>query len=259
MQTTFIVVMFIIGACIGSFLCCQARRMRAKETSRQSFGPRSVCFKCNHKLKWCENIPIISWLVLKGKCKKCGTRIGYLEIFSEISSAIIMALLATTFDISTTNVLGWIAFVVLIILVSLFILLAIYDGSYGELPTKLLIATIVIAVIYAILKTVQGEYTPIEITLSTIILGGLYLALYVVSKGKWVGDGDWLLAGAIGLALGKPFLALVALFVSNFSACVIMWPSIHKTKNHKVYFGPFLVLGFIVTFIISNYGIINLW
>ena len=84
------------------------------------------------------------------------------------------------------------------------------------------------------------------------ILGGLYLVLYLVSKGKWVGDGDWLLALAIGLVLGSPWLAVVALFLANFSATVIMYPSIKKKDSHRFHFGPFLVFAFVVTFALAN-------
>jgi prepilin signal peptidase PulO-like enzyme (type II secretory pathway) len=248
------VVMFILGACIGSFLCCEARRLYLKETGyKKKLGPRSVCLHCKRKLKWYENIPIISWLALKGKCKKCGTKIGNMEIFSEVATGIIMALLAATIDIKTADVLSWAAFISLIMLASSLTFLALYDGAHGQLPTRILIFSAVFAVIYVILKTVQGELVPIEFTISALILGGLYLALYIVSKGKWVGDGDWILAGIIGLALGKPFLALIALFISNFSACIVMWPYVHKTKNHKIYFGPFLVFAFIVVLVAAPF------
>ena len=90
------------------------------------------------------------------------------------------------------------------------------------------------------------------------ILGGVYLLLHLVSKGKWVGDGDWILGAIIAAVLGTPWLALVALFIANFSACLIMYPIVRKQKSHTIYFGPFLVFAFILTFILSNYGIINL-
>ena len=195
----------------------------------------------------------------KRECKKCGTRIGYLEIFSEITTGIIMVLIATTIKVTTADTMDWLIFASLFFLTSTLVLLALYDGAYGELPTAALITATVCSIIYVVLKIMQAELDPVEVIISALILGGLYLALYLVSKGKWVGDGDWILADIIGLALGQPFFALAALFVSNFSACIIMWPYIKKSKNHKIYFGPFLVFGFIITLVISNYVIINLW
>ena len=68
METVFLVGLFILGACFGSFLCCQARRLRIKDKhgkkSVKKLGSRSVCLHCKAKLKWYDNIPIISWLIL---------------------------------------------------------------------------------------------------------------------------------------------------------------------------------------------------
>ena len=90
--------------------------------------------------------------------------------------------------------------------------------------------------------------------LSGLLFGGIYLALYLISKGKWVGDGDWILAGVIGLALGHPWLSMIALFVANFSACLIMYPLVKNRKNHQIYFGPFLVLSFVVVYAFSDFA-----
>lgn len=259
MQILFYVLMFIIGACVGSFLCCSARRIRLKSQKHTKLGSRSVCLHCGRKLKWYENIPIISWLFLRGKCKTCHRPIGHMEIFSEIATGIIMVAIATTINVTTAATFEWVIFVSLFLLTSTLVFLALYDGAYGELPTTCLIISAIFAILYVIFKIMQSELVPLEVAISALILGGLYLALYLISKGKWVGDGDWILAGVIGLALGHPFWALVALFVSNFTASVVMWPSVHKTKNHKIYFGPFLVFAFVVTLVLSKYVIISLW
>lgn len=254
----FLGLMFVVGACIGSFLCCETRRIHMKEVDNIKLGARSVCLKCKHKLSWYENIPIISWVILRGKCRKCGARIGYLEIFSEIATAIIMTLVGTTIDIMNANLFDWLIFASLFLLTGALVLLALYDGAYGELPTVALIVAGIFAIIYVLLNIMQEQLNIVSVVISFVILGGLYLALYLASKGKWVGDGDWILAGIIGLALGQPFYALMALFISNFSACIIMWPFVHKNKNRKIYFGPFLVFGFVVALIMSKYGIISI-
>ena len=138
--------------------------------------------------------------------------------------------------------------------------LAIYDGLYGELPANMLIIAIVCSALILALK----EYETMSVSgfspdliwqplLSVVILGGLYLLLYLISKGKWVGDGDWLLGAALGLALFYPFLALVTLFLANLSACAVMAPTAFERKKHQIYFGPFLVAAFIITFAFANF------
>lgn len=270
MLAIFYVFMFIFGAIFGSFLCCSARRLRLKEQGKPPLGPRSVCPFCKTKLKWYENLPLISWVIQKGRCRHCHKKIGALEILSELGSAAAFLALAIHFRgiITSPAPLSIALFAVTLIFVISLLFLAIYDGAYGELPTFALTISLICAIMVAILRiwslffaypinpanpaAPHFSWQPIfDAAFSALILGGLYLALYLGSKGKWVGSGDWLLALSIGLALGKPFTALVALFIANFAATLIMFPTVKKTKNHQIYFGPFLVLAYIICVIIN--------
>ncbi|MBQ3280481.1 prepilin peptidase [Candidatus Saccharibacteria bacterium] len=271
MQIAFLIFMFILGAAFGSFFCCQARRgevrcsfeghpqsLRGRSEEPRKDGRderpekehelsnRSICLHCKKKLKWYDNIPIISWLVLRGKCRFCHKKIGYAEIISELSSAITLTMLGTTINAETANAETWLQFVLITIFTLSLLFLAIYDGISGKLPTIALIASVVLGVI-AIIPSFITNFSPMPF-ISAALFGGIYLILYLISKGKWVGDGDWILAGAIGLVLGHPWLALMALFIANFSACLIMYPLVKKSKNHQIYFGPFLVLAFVITY-----------
>ncbi len=264
--------LFILGSCFGSFLCCQARRMHlkttpSKKTKNATLGSRSVCLNCAHQLKWYENIPIISWLILRGKCKNCHRKIGIAEFLSELGVGLAFLAIGTTIDITSGDFLTWAVFVLTLITLLPLSFLAIYDGIYGELPTKYLILSIICAVVLLILKecliystdlfTSALIYNPI---LSVIILGGLYLSLYKISRGKWVGDGDWILGTAIAIALYDPWLSLITLFVANLLASLVMAPFIRKNKQKKIYFGPFLVIAFVITLTFSDifYYIIGL-
>ncbi|MBR3324363.1 prepilin peptidase [Candidatus Saccharibacteria bacterium] len=267
MQILFLILMFIIGAILGSFLCCQVRRMHGKESDAHRYPRRSICMHCKKQLKWYDNIPIVSWLLLGGKCRKCHKKIGYAEIFSELGLAITFLSLGTYFltindssmapdllaNFPTIDAMKWVIFATVLLLILSLAFLAIYDGLYGELPTFMLIVAAIIAIVLAILEA-WPEFTFMPI-LSALLFGGIYLILYLVSKGQWVGDGDWILAASIGLALGHPWLSMVALFIANLSACIIMFPTYKKKGNHQIYFGPFLVFAFIVTYVFSDFFI----
>lgn len=278
MEIIFRIFLFVLGACIGSFLCCQVRRLHLRRTkspaqaksksksatrfaARHSKLPsRSICLHCKKPLQWYDNLPIISWLVLKGKCRHCHKRIGLAEFLSELLTAIAFPLLSLTIDPLTASSLVWVIFIAVLLLTSILIFLAIYDGLYGELPTTCLILAIALAAIILLARSFPifstASFTPTLITnplLSVLILGGLYLLLYLISKGKWVGDGDWLLATAIALALGHPFLALAALFLANFLACLVMLPAMKGNAHAKIHFGPFLVAAFVLTYSFSLY------
>lgn len=247
MGALFLAMMFTVGAIFGSFFCCQVRR-QGKVKSR-----RSICLHCKKKLKWYDNIPIISWLILKGKCRNCHKKIGYAEIISELASGLALLSIATTINIETTSTTNLIQFILITIFTLSLLFLAIYDGIRGELPTIWLIISVILAIMSALPSLINNF--SIMPFLSAALFGGIYLTLYLVSKGKWVGDGDWILAGSIGLALGHPWLSAIALFIANFSACVIMYPTVKKSKNHQIYFGPFLVAAFVITYTFSDFFI----
>ena len=262
MQIGFLIILFIIGSCFGSFLCCQARRLHFKTTAKKgtkSLGSRSVCLHCRYQLAWYDNIPIISWLLLRGKCRKCHHKIGIAELVSELGVALAFLALGFTISITSADILMWLIFLSTLLLIAALGFLAIYDGLYGELPMRYLILAICLAAIVLILKeslilqsspfSAECIYYPL---LSVLILGGLYLILYTASHGAWVGDGDWLLATAIGLAIFHPWYALGILFLSNFLALIVMFPYVKKSHQHRIYFGPFLVIAFVIVLVLSN-------
>ncbi len=255
MQIGFVALMFVLGAAIGSFLCCQVRRLELMSTKKKSLGPRSVCMNCKRKLSWYENIPIISWLVLGGKCKKCKAKIGLGELLSELGMATVFACVATTINVSTNNVQEWSIFLVAILFVSMLGFLAIYDGLYGQLPNFALYISIFLALALWLAKTWGGITCELglDMLFSIAILGGIYLFLTLISNGKWVGDGDWILGTAIAIALGKPWLALITLFLSNLIACVVMYPFVKSKSKKQIYFGPFLFIAYVITLTFSGF------
>lgn len=263
MQILFLAFMFVIGAIFGSFLCCQVRRLHERG-HEQLLPSRSICLHCKKQLKWYDNIPIVSWMILRGKCRNCHKKIGLAEIISELALAFTFLAFGTYFlclnnsiyadllsDFPTITPMTWAIFIVTLLFTTSLAFLAIYDGLYGELPNIGFIISGILAIALAILNA-WPEFTPMPIY-SALLFGGIYLFLYLISRGKWVGDGDWILAAIIGLALGHPWLAMIALIVANLVACIIMYPIVKKSKNHKIYFGPFLVLSFVITYMFSDF------
>ncbi len=249
------VIMFVVGAAIGSFLCCQVRRLNHFEKTHKKLGSRSICLKCKKKLHWYENIPIISWIVLGGKCKKCKAKIGIAEVLSEIGMALAFLGIASKTDIMSASLSEWILFGLYLAVTIALGFLAIYDGIYGELPNFALVIAVCIGLAIAAYTLFPAcSWDKIIATIFAVcILGGIYLVLYLISKGKWVGDGDWILGTVIGLSLGSPWLALVVLFLSNTIACFVMYPSVKNKKSKQIHFGPFLVIAFVIALTFSNF------
>lgn len=269
MQAIFIVFMLILGAILGSFACCQARRLHFKEKAgRQSlnaskstspYGRWSVCDHCHHRLKWYENIPIFSWLFLKGRCKKCHKKIGFAEPLSELGLAITFLLLGFKFWPTLSNfssILPLISFILLIVIFTILTICFIYDALWGEFPSFLLYILFALGAAFLVLEYVAGVKIDIISLLAGIgILPGIYYLLYFFSKEKLIGSGDWLLCLPFALILHNFWLCFFVLFLSNSLAVLVQLPLtlLTKKKSHQFPFGPFLILAFLAVYLASEF------
>lgn len=259
-----VAVFAIFGAVVGSFLCCQVWRMRLKYEGKKDPGKWSVCLNCGKRLKWDENIPVISWIKQKGKCKKCGAKIGKAEILSEVGMAVVFSyfgvMTAQMLEKGGVGIFDWAEMAMLIITTCGMWMVLIYDAKWKEMPTKVLTFVNACAIMALILRMAGGYFdvSSLGAWVSLIgaigILPGIYFLLYFLSKEKYVGSGDWILALAIALILGRWELALVELMVANMLASIIMAPKtvMRGKKKVQVPFGPFLVIGMIIVLVTKD-------
>ena len=282
LKIIFLSFMFILGAVFGSFACCQAWRIYHREHKEKNLGKWSVCLSCGKRLKPQENIPIISWILQKGKCKKCGAKIGVAEILSEVGLGLCFLLAGASFwqifasrfgstvaplssaSSSSIAILLTVAsfLVVLAILVIMWTLL-VYDAKWRLLPTKLLAIVNVLAVIYLGLQiaglslgnSFWQDFTKMlpSLGIGVAILPGMYYLLYKMSGEKLVGGGDWLLALAVSLVLGNWWLCLLTLFLSNFMASIAGIVLKLRRGEKAIPFGPFLILAFVIIYALQGY------
>lgn len=251
-EVIFLVILFAFGAVFGSFACCQAWRLRLKELKKENPGKRSVCLNCGKKLSVAENIPIFSWIFLKGQCKECKAKIGRAEILSEVGLAIVFVIVGLYFyPVNSPEIILKLIFALLA--ATAMWVVVVYDAKWGRMPNAGLIAAIIFAGAYFITVVIFDGVDWLAFVGAIGMLPALYYILYIFSKEKWVGGGDWLLALAIALMLPNWFLALVALFISNLTASVASVPVMLKEgKKAQVPFGPFLFVGFLVAFVLQD-------
>lgn len=270
--TLILIMMFVLGAVFGSFACCQAWRWRYHVMNKKDLGQWSVCMHCKKRIKWYDNIPIVSWLVLRGKCRNCHKEIGIADFLSEISLAVAFLMMSWAYLLPTLSQWNRLAvqpellavklavFIVTLILLVVLMVLAVYDAKWGELPTVLLLLAIVIGAIVCVLKLremeIIGEASILQSLASTligvVILAGTCFVIYKASKERLMGGGDWLLALALALALSDWWLALWTIFLANLLGDVIALPSAMKKRKHVVHFGPFLVAAFVIVLVLGN-------
>ena len=161
LQWIFLIFGAIFGAVLGSFACCQAWRIRLHSEGKK-LGNRSVCLHCGHRLSRLELIPIFSFLFLGGKCKKCKTKIGLIEFFSEIMMAIIFASFAFhtgsliqqiqqhtgPLNSAPLVIFETIKLLLLFAIFTIMWILLVYDKKWLELPVSLLRLVIILSGIY---------------------------------------------------------------------------------------------------------------
>ena len=244
------VFLFIIGAMLGSFACCQVWRIRKGDKSKWSH-----CMNCKYQLRWYDNIPIISWLMLGGKCRKCRKKIGYAEILAEVGLALVFALSFWFWPervaLLELNVMVCVKFALFLANLVIYTILFIYDAKWKELPVPLLIGACGVAAVFLGITiwqafSLQGGFDWLSLLLALLFLPGLYYLMYRVSSESWVGGGDWILCIPLALTLGNMWLALMCMFLANVIGSVVMLPVAvkKKKKNMVIPFGPFLIVAF---------------
>lgn len=237
------VLLFIIGACLGSFFLVVGKRLPINEDVLFS---RSRCDKCKKELKWYDLVPIFSYVFLKGKCRYCGEKISPLNLIVEIFMGLFFALGYHFIPISYN-------FYAYLVLSSLMMLIFISDFSYYIiLDSPLIIASILLF----ILKFIFLGYKDALISIVSGIL--LFLVMYLIKiigdklfKRESLGGGDIKLAFVIGYALGFR-LSLIAIILSSFLALPYSVASLKLQKNNEVPFGPFLVSSLFIVFLFQD-------
>ena len=237
---------------MGSFYNVLATRL---PIGKSIIKPGSHCDACDHKLKWYENIPLISYIIQKGKCKNCGTQISFDVFLSELATGVLFLFSYLYFGISYN-------FFIMIILSSLCVIIFVSDFKYMIILDSPLIIS---GVLVIILKTVYYGYKTIIPTLISGIITFLVMLLVgFIGKRMYkrdaLGGGDIKLSFIIGMILGVQ-VAMVSLIFSTFLALPYALATIVLKKDSEVPFGPFIVSSLFIVFLYYDkfYNIVKLF
>ncbi len=237
MEIFYKIMFFIIGAVMGSFFHVVATRLSNDESI---IKPGSHCPKCNHYLKWYENIPIISYLLLRGKCSKCKSKIPLSYIVVEIVTGLLYAACYHSFKFSFD-------LIVALTFVSTLVTVIVSDIEYMIILDEVLIfSTLLLAILYIFGKG-------LEVAAYHIYSGvGAFLAMYAI---KWIGDkafkkeslggGDIKLMFLFGMVLGLP-MSICTIFLATFIAFPVALIILFSDKENIIPFGPFLSMAAIL-------------
>jgi leader peptidase (prepilin peptidase)/N-methyltransferase len=248
MEVALIVIFVILGVSVGSFLNVCIDRIPAKGSL---LSPPSHCDACQRRLAAKDLVPIFSYLWLRGRCRYCRAPVPRRVLGVEITTGALFGYLAWQHGLSAG--LG-----ITIFYCSIFIILMLIDWEHGILPNKIIYPSMIVAIIFSILRTNNilqfynvSTYVPPEIARAGIGAGiGLGLALLVVllSRGG-MGFGDVKMAGLIGLVTGYPlvFFNLILAAIIGGVAALVLIVGKKKKRKESIPFGPALSVATIIT------------
>ncbi len=239
----FAIFAFIFGTMLGSFFGVILYRYGHEEW--EWWQGRSKCDACGQQLAWFDNIPLFSFLHLRGKCRFCGKKIDpvyfYLELFTGCFLLIVHVILwPVLFEL-------WLAYLFWLIVLLVMWLIVLFDGFYMIIPDKLVAILYLLSGFFLLWQGQQNwqEYNFSSTFIVIVLVELLFLGLWLGTKRKGFGDGDVKLIGPLILLMGYPH-AVVGVFLAFILGAVYgILLMVIKNKNLKqaVPFGPFLILG----------------
>lgn len=275
----------ILGAAFGSFAGAQVWRLRARQLVedkkagekvsakelkklspliKKASKDRSRCLSCGHILAWYDLIPLVSWLLLRGKCRYCKKFIGWTEFLLEAGMAALFVLSVVLWPMPLASFWQIMMLVLWLAALVLLAILFVYDLRWLLLPDIINIPFIVLGAVFASVKLyLSSDFTSTLTSLlgAVFVLSGIYLLLYLFSKARygedktWVGFGDVKLGLGLSLSLGNWLLAFAALFAANLIGTILVLPSMLTGKlrgNSRISFGPLLIAGFLIVWLFSE-------
>lgn len=286
-------IIFVLGFVAGSILGSLAKALADRSLGKKSFWGRSYCPKCQHKLAWYDLLPVLSYILLGGKCRYCSERIGSEYLLVEVGMGILIGFLFwqsfLNFQSFDSPSLLTTSFQFSIFLLDLFFktffitvlaILFITDLKKMFIPDRIVLPALWIGLIFLFSVTLykigylyyylsqsmvgrlllppHSEYFQrhaqvaaeplIYGILMGFLIGGFFLSLVIITRGKGMGGGDVKLGAFMGLVLGFP-QAIFALVLSFFIGAIFAVALIITGKKHfgqTIPFGPFLVLGSLI-------------
>lgn len=234
----------LIGLSIGSFINALEWRLHREE----SLLSRSYCPQCKKNIAWYDNIPLLSFIILRSRCRHCQAKISWQYPLIELLVAVLFFI---SFLINYQNLAAPLELLRNWLLIFTFVTIFIYDLKYMMVPMVLVWPMIIVAIV---INFILG------ITISDILFHGsiglMFFALqYLITRGRGIGSGDIWLGLLMGVSLAQGKLLFLALVLAYFSGTIISFVLILKNRKSlksKIALGPFLAMASIISLILGQ-------
>ena len=252
-----ILIFFGLGLIIGSFLNVVVYRLEVME----SILGRSHCTHCHKQIRWYDNVPLFSFLILKARCRDCQGRISWQYPLLEFFTGAVFAVTAYCF-FDPLVVASWTATAFYLVSFAVLLVIIAYDLKNMEIPMLILWIGVLVAVVYFLFADAQS-FRSIQGIRSSFVYSGaagglaafvFLFSLVFFSKEKWMGMGDAYLGIFIGLLVGWPLVLVSLMLAFTFGAVVGLGLIAAKKKGFKsqIPFAPFLASGAMAVILLAQ-------
>jgi prepilin signal peptidase PulO-like enzyme (type II secretory pathway) len=232
---------FFFGLALGSFLDVVINRTHGEKSW---WNGRSRCDNCERNLEWRELIPVLSYILQKGRCKKCKSKLSLEYPLIELFTGFSMAFLVYKFGIGgQVIILGLLALLLIGNFVS--------DLKYMELPEIFSLSSIVLALIYQYFYGGEGLKS---VLIAIAVGGGFFLIQYILTKGEGLGSGDIRLGVLMGALLGWPLVvfSLMLAYVGGSIIALSLIATKRMSRKSAIPLGVFLIPALVIVFIFKE-------
>ena len=256
MSILIFIFIFLLGTIIGSFLNVVIYRFNTGKTIVKG---RSICMTCNRELRWYELIPIFSFLIQSGKCRRCAEQISHQYPIVEFITGLLFVLVAYHFlPILFFTPLSYLFLVTFYVFIfSLLIVISVYDFRHKIIPDTLVYIFAFVSFLSIFINPLGFGPLFVVPALSYFLAGPLlalpFFLLWLLSRGKWMGLGDGKLMLGLGWMLGiYQGLAsiILAFWIGAIISLLAMFFSRKKiSMKTEIPFAPFLIIGAFIVFL----------
>ena len=235
-------VILLFGIAIGSFLNVCICRIPKHENITTT---RSHCVSCGNVIGWYDLIPVLSYLLLRGKCRKCGAKLSIQYPVVELLNGILYCLILAVMGLDVKSVLT-------MALTSALIVIAVIDWRTFEIPFGLNVFIAVLGLIDVAGKLINRDFSGVlDNLIGAVSVSGFLFILYLATKGRGRGGGDIKLMAAAGLLLGWKSIILAFVIGCILGSVIHLIRMKVSKQDHVLAFGPYLAVGI---FIASIWG-----
>ncbi|MGA1867039.1 MAG: prepilin peptidase [bacterium] len=247
------ILLAVLGLIIGSFLNVCIYRIPSQESI---VFPSSHCPHCDNHIKWYDNIPVVSYLILLGSCRYCAKKISLRYPFVEILTAALFILMGYKFGLSFPLV-PYCLFVASLIVVSFI------DYDYKIIPNVITLPGMIVGLLLSIVPQMPVTFISslIGLTSSWVLFKIIAIASLKILKKEGMGGGDVKLIAMIGAFVGWE-KALLTIFCASLlgsvwgTGLILVFLALKKKRSEIIPFGPFLCIGALISLIYGD-GIIS--